>query len=1124
MRVRRLLFALACGVGWLVAVMGVLRAAPVAQTAPIVRYVTGDCSVITATPCYTSIQAAIQAAAPGDVISVTQGVYYETLLLTKSLVLQGGWNISFTVRDGYAYTTTLDAQRTGPPLRIYGATSPVIEGFVIRGGDGTTSGVEGGGIQLYYATGVAVIRHNVIEDNIGCRTSACFGLGGGISVYSSTAIIEHNTIISNAARLAGAGGRGGGIHIGAASVVTLTDNLVLSNTAVLEPAVGSVEGKGGGIYVEAARVFMDGNRMERNTALYGGGLFVYSSTGVITGNLITANVAITRGGGLYLYRNATPWLEGNTIMSNTVTAGDGGGVCIRGDDGPVTLTRHVIAGNRAVRGGGVAVSFSAAVHLVHNRIVENQADYGGGLLVESSSGTVMDNQIARNVADWGGGVHWGAWSGVLESDRVVEPTAMPGDASFSDSNRDMRLTDNQIYENTAGYGGGLFVRSSSGLMAGNWITGNVAITRGGGLYLYTDASPRLDANRILGNTSTGEAGGVCIRSNNAPVTLTNHLMACNRAARYGGVYVYSSPGVSLINNTLLDSSCRETRTSGLPMSSGAGQEGVALLRESPLYPPAWVTLTNNIIVGHSVGVTVAAGCTATFSHNDFYSNTVDVVGQSFGATDLQLDPLFADDYHLSEASPLIDAGDNSVRVRADIDGDLRPAGRGIDIGADEFPRYYTYLPLVVRHPLLAPQPVQVYETTLMIPTYGYTQAFVYNPADPIYPYPRLDFDRVGPVAPHTYRAVVLENAYVRVMVLPELGGRVYAWIDKTSGRPLAYSNPVIKPVQGWGYRGWWLATGGIEWCLPTEEHGLNEYRPWQYALGSHSVTVSDTESLTGLNVQVTLSLDRDHNYLMIQPRLTNGTASPQTFEFWLNGMLAFSGNQVSHATRFIMPIERVIVHSTGDPHLPGPGMTMAWPIYNGRDVSVQGNLQGWMGVFAWPYAAADFAGAYDASADLGVARVFSHTLTRGLKLFTPRNLPPAIWTDDESNYFELWGGLSPAFGQRVTLAAGAALTWLERWYPVSGLGKGFDYANAHAALRLDDDNGVVRVRIATSSNLANARIKLWHGQQVVQEWVAAVGPGHPLNLAWPQAPTAPLGVQLLDASGNLLAQTGTVGQ
>ena len=423
-------------------------------------------------------------------------------------------------------------------------------------------------------------------------------------------------------------------------------------------------------------------------------------------------------------------------------------------------------------------------------------------------------------------------------------------------------------------------------------------------------------------------------------------------------------------------------------------------------------------------------------------------------------------------------------------------------------------------PLIPPSAPRVYETTISIPTYDYGRAL--EPSgkdDPIYPYPHLNFDKVGPLAPKGYRALVLENSYIQVTFLPELGGRIWRIVDRTTGRTVTYQNPVVKPTH-WGYRGWWLATGGIEWCLPVDEHGLNEYRPWNVSISGASVTVSDHEDRTGLDVAVTISLDASHSYVTLQPRITNSTGNPQKMQFWINAMLALNGNRATEATHFILSSAQVTVHSTGDDGLPGPGSKLTWPVYKGRDLSTYANWRGHLGFFASPSASGDFAGAYDASSDQGIVRVFPSGTARGVKFFGGKGIDTVTWTNDGSTYFELWGGLLPTFLDYTTIQPGQTFGWTEHWYPVSGLGQGFDTANAVAALRLTRQGDTASVSVVTSANLT-ALVRLWQNGQTVTTWQAAIGPGRAFNSTQAVASGA-FGLQLLDSAGNVVAQTGSV--
>ncbi|MCD6289828.1 MAG: DUF5107 domain-containing protein, partial [Anaerolineae bacterium] len=255
----------------------------------------------------------------------------------------------------------------------------------------------------------------------------------------------------------------------------------------------------------------------------------------------------------------------------------------------------------------------------------------------------------------------------------------------------------------------------------------------------------------------------------------------------------------------------------------------------------------------------------------------------------------------------------------------------------------------------------VSETYLLIPTYPYDQALVpTTPGDPIYPNPRLDFSRLGAPTPRTYRAVILENSYTRLVLLPELGGRVYQWIDKVSGRPLLYQNPVIKPTR-WGRRGWWISAGGFEWAFPVDEHGFNEYQPWDYRVDTRdqqaSVTLTRTDERTGLKATVTISLDAAHSYFTLKLKLSNPTTHTRRYQFWLNAMLAPGGNRVSPGTRFAWPSDILIVHSSSDETTFPAGRRMRWPIAGGHDLRAYDAWPAYLGFFGVPQR--DFMGVYD---------------------------------------------------------------------------------------------------------------------------------------------------------------------
>lgn len=442
-----------------------------------------------------------------------------------------------------------------------------------------------------------------------------------------------------------------------------------------------------------------------------------------------------------------------------------------------------------------------------------------------------------------------------------------------------------------------------------------------------------------------------------------------------------------------------------------------------------------------------------------------------------------------------------------------------------------YLPIVESNPAPTPPPPgapTIVTGTLTINAYQYDHPdcqIATLPGDFVYPYPRLNHDCVfqKPIVARPFQAITLENEYTAVTVLPELGGRLYRWLDKTTGRQLFYNNPVLKPT-AWGHRGWWLATGGIEWAFPTDEHGLNEYRPWvaetAVTTDTAAITLSDLEDQTGMTVGVTLTLDADHSYLTIEPWVENQTASAHTYQYWLNAMIALDNNQATDAVEFILPANEIVIHSTGDPQIPGEHSVISWPEYNGRFLNLYNTWNGWIGFFA-PNILAGYSGIYDHNVNQGLLRVMDTAVVPGHKFFGPATLGSGLWTDDDSTYVEMWSsGVTADFWTYTSLDAGQTAHWTERWYAVSGI-SGFSAANESGALRLAETWQGVEMEAAVTA-VTHGTVQLYVDGLLAEEWPVNLVPGP----AWvmlgqrPSGASGPLGLRLVDGSGVTLLATG----
>ena len=359
------------------------------------------------------------------------------------------------------------------------------------------------------------------------------------------------------------------------------------------------------------------------------------------------------------------------------------------------------------------------------------------------------------------------------------------------------------------------------------------------------------------------------------------------------------------------------------------------------------------------------------------------------------------------------------------------------------------------------QRVYVGESSIALPVYGYEQGYVTPENSSLGPYPQLDMTKVGQPEMRTYRLITLENRYLRLTLLPQLGGRLYEVIYKPTGHDELYRNPVVKPAP-FGKRGWWLGVGGTEWAAPTEEHGLMEYLPWNAEVrretnGGATVALSATDKLTGLNATVLVNLSPEEASYSLSSHLQNLTQATQHGQMWTNAMLAPGGsNHLFPSTRFIVPASRLVVHSTNDAELPAEHSPISWPQHNGRDLSDFSTWKGWLGAFALPGPGrGSFAAVYNPDADEGMVKTFNGAEMPGLKIFGfGPGFDPHVYTDDDSTYAELWGGITPTFWDDATFPPNTALGWTERWQPVAHTG-GVSLANEWGTLSLD--GGVVRV-------------------------------------------------------------------
>ena len=427
--------------------------------------------------------------------------------------------------------------------------------------------------------------------------------------------------------------------------------------------------------------------------------------------------------------------------------------------------------------------------------------------------------------------------------------------------------------------------------------------------------------------------------------------------------------------------------------------------------------------------------------------------------------------------------------------------------------------------------VTVTETWVTLPTYPF-ERYQTDAFDDYYrwPYKRFDVERYRAEAPtptrRAYRLVVLENEWLRLLLLPELGGRLWQVIHKPTGAPMFYQNEYVKPTH-WGHPNQlgWLALGGLEWGLPVIEHGYDWGTPWPYMTerndaGEAAVVVTTPDDGRLLHARIRVSLRPGEASFFIEPQLTNRSTRTLAYSFWLDAMLApGSGGRPSAQLQFVLPTARVRLHSTAEPGLPSPGETFPWPRVGARDLSRLGAWGEYLGFFESPAAHGPFVGVYDPAFDAGAVRIFPPDVAQGSKVFALgwRNaLASDNYTADDSVYVELHGGVAPSFFEQARLTAGDAIAWQEQWYPVHGIG-GLVYSNEQAALNLTRTAGGLRVGLYSPRPLTGLLV-VGDGAAELARVAVQATPNAPftalVNVG--ARPSGPLTLRLEDADGRTM--------
>lgn len=355
--------------------------------------------------------------------------------------------------------------------------------------------------------------------------------------------------------------------------------------------------------------------------------------------------------------------------------------------------------------------------------------------------------------------------------------------------------------------------------------------------------------------------------------------------------------------------------------------------------------------------------------------------------------------------------------------------------------------------------VKAYEDTITLPTYGIrgenrNPVFhsMYGVAH-IYPYTMLD-DIAPTPQDRTYPTLNLENRYLRVTVLPDLGGRIYSVYDKISKREVFYKNSVIKFVP-LAIRGAFFS-GGVEFSFPVA-HAPTTADPVNWDLrenedGSATIFFGGLEHISRMRWTISITLYPERCAIAQDVLLQNPSPLPGRYHYWTNASLP-----ADDETEFIYPFRGCRSYEfagtaswpnaridliTEDPGLEGMEGVPKWPakrLHAPIEFRRQRNMIASVSIFGrevkW-----DFFGAYQHSSDYGYAHFADHRDVAGMKLWSWGNaevgiMNQAALTDDGSLYAETQCGAMETQLDFDFLPPGKIRRWREWWLPLRGIGE-----------------------------------------------------------------------------------------
>jgi tetratricopeptide (TPR) repeat protein len=372
--------------------------------------------------------------------------------------------------------------------------------------------------------------------------------------------------------------------------------------------------------------------------------------------------------------------------------------------------------------------------------------------------------------------------------------------------------------------------------------------------------------------------------------------------------------------------------------------------------------------------------------------------------------------------------------------------------------------------------VRVWQDTLTLPTYEEGMPDPNPPFDQFttnrfnYPY-TLRNNLTGRRSDHAWRAIYLENEYLKCSVLPDIGGHLYTCLDKISGKSMFYANPSIKKA-AIAYRGAWAAFG-IEFNFPVS-HNWVTMSPVNFAFAKHddgsaSVSVGNIDRVYGMEWTVELILRPKSTVLEQRVTLSNRSDMRHRFYWWSNaGIAAWDDSRVVYPMRF------AATHGFTEVH--------PWPVDDdGVDYSLLRNhIKGPVSMFSHG-SRENFMGVWNPKTNTGTVHFAEYEKVPAKKIWSwGADADGLDWrkalSDDNSAYLEIQAGLFRNQETYAFLQPRQVIRFSEYWMPVRAIG-GISRANLAGVASLMRRKGSLVAGFNANQPIPRASVSILHDKE-----------------------------------------------